>query len=38
MQAIWEVAFIGMSIVMIAVSVVAIVGLGVAVWWTRKID
>ena len=38
MQAIWEMAFTGMSVVMIAVSVVAIVGLCVVIWWTRKID
>lgn len=38
MQTIWEMAFTGIGVVMIAVSIAVIVGLCVLIWWTGKID
>jgi hypothetical protein len=38
MQAIWEMLFTGLGVVMIAATVAVIAGLCVVVWFTRKID
>jgi hypothetical protein len=38
MQTIWEMLFTGMGVVMITVTIAVIIGLGVLLWWTRRID
>jgi hypothetical protein len=38
MQTIWEMLFTSLGAVMITVTVVVIIGIGVLIWCTRRID
>jgi hypothetical protein len=38
MQTLWQVMLTGMGVVMITTTIAVIIGLGVLLWWTHRID
>ena len=38
MQAIWEMLFSGVGMIVATVTVVVLLGVGLLLWWNRKID
>jgi len=38
MQTIWQVMLTGMGVVMFTTSIAVLIGIGVLLWWTRRID